>query len=140
MLRYLVLGLGALVACALPARADEAPLRIAIFQADVTPPLGAPLCDALVQQGGPMGLLPASPRESLLPLELEDALQQRGPVMMEYLDADQNRTQRVVEPIEIRRRSGELILIAHCRLRNDRRNFKLERIVRLTRITELQPS
>jgi hypothetical protein len=30
------------------ARGDESPLQIAVFQADVTPPLGAPLCDALV--------------------------------------------------------------------------------------------
>src|SRR5437667_5838125 len=29
-------------------RADDAPLRIALFQADVTPPIGAPLCDGLV--------------------------------------------------------------------------------------------
>ncbi len=28
--------------------ADAAPLKIAVFEADVTPPLGAPLCDALV--------------------------------------------------------------------------------------------
>ena len=41
----LILGVGALPA---DSRADEAPLRIAPFQADVTPPLGAPLCDALV--------------------------------------------------------------------------------------------
>src|SRR5256885_412580 len=31
-----------------------------------------PLCDALLAQGGKMGLLPANPRESLLPLELEE--------------------------------------------------------------------
>ena len=29
-------------------RADEAPLKIAVFEADVTPPLGAPLCYAFV--------------------------------------------------------------------------------------------
>jgi hypothetical protein len=29
-------------------RGDEKPLRLAVFEADVTPPLGAPLCDALV--------------------------------------------------------------------------------------------
>jgi predicted DNA-binding transcriptional regulator YafY len=51
--------------------------------------------------------------------------------MMEYLDANQMRTRRIVDPIELRRVSGELVLIAHCHLRNDRRNFKLERIVRL---------
>ncbi len=33
---------------AMSALAGEAPLKIAIFEADVTPPLGTPLCDALV--------------------------------------------------------------------------------------------
>lgn len=98
------------------------------------------LCDCLREQGGPIGLVPAG-RESLLPLELEEALEQRRPVMMEYLDANQMRTQRLIDPIEIRRRSGELILIAHCHLRNDRRNFKLDRIVRLTRVEiEIPPA
>jgi DNA polymerase III epsilon subunit family exonuclease len=57
-----------------------------------------PLCDAMNHQGGPMGLLPVSPRESPLPLELEEALEQRRPVLMEYLDGRQQRTWRVVEP------------------------------------------
>jgi hypothetical protein len=92
------------------------------------------LCDALREQGGPMGLLPLNPRESLLPLELEEALEQRKPVRMEYLDARESRTERVVEPLHVRRRSGELMLVAHCHLRNSRRTFKLERIVQLTRI------
>jgi DNA polymerase III epsilon subunit-like protein len=92
------------------------------------------LCDALTEQGGPMPLLPASSTESLLPLELEEALEQRKPVMMEYLDATQMRTQRVIEPLRIRRFNGELILIAHCQLRNDRRTFKVERIVQLKRL------
>jgi predicted DNA-binding transcriptional regulator YafY len=81
-----------------------------------------------------MGLLPANPRESLLPLELEEALELRRPVMMEYLDARNARTQRVIEPLHVRRSGGELLLIAHCQLRNDRRTFKLERIVQLTRL------
>jgi len=92
------------------------------------------LCDAIAQQGGPMGLLPASPRENLLPLELQEALEQRTAVTMEYMDAREQRTQRVIEPLEIRRFKGELTLVAHCKLRNDRRTFKLDRIVQLTRI------
>jgi len=92
------------------------------------------LCDAIREQGGPMGLLPVSPRENLLPLELEEALEQRKPVRMEYLDARETRTERVIEPLQVRRRSGELMLVAHCHLRNDRRTFKLERIVQLRRI------
>jgi DNA polymerase III epsilon subunit family exonuclease len=95
---------------------------------------GICLCDILKDQGGPMSIAPASARQSLLPLPLEEALEHRRPVLMEYLDANQMRTQRIVNPIELRRTAGELVLIAHCHLRNDRRNFKLERIVQLTRI------
>ena len=98
------------------------------------------LCDAIAQQGGPMGLLPASPRESLMPLELQEALEQRGAVMMEYVDGNEQRTERVIEPLEVRRRAGELVLIAHCQLRNDRRTFKLDRIVRLTRFDPPAPT
>jgi predicted DNA-binding transcriptional regulator YafY len=54
--------------------------------------------------------------------------------MMEYLDANEHRTERIIEPLEVRRFKGELQLVAHCHLRNDRRNFKLERIVQLKRI------
>lgn len=49
MSRRLVLALFAALVVALPARADEPPLRVATFRADVTPPVGTPLCDALVQ-------------------------------------------------------------------------------------------
>jgi DNA polymerase III epsilon subunit family exonuclease len=100
---------------------------------------GICLCDLLKDQGGPMAIAPASARQSLLPLELEEALDQRRPVMMEYLDANQMRTQRIINPIELRRVADELVLIAHCHLRNDRRNFKLERIVQLTRIDPSDP-
>ncbi|CAN5424859.1 hypothetical protein BH09PLA1_BH09PLA1_16630 [soil metagenome] len=97
------------------------------------------LCDAMAQQGGPMSLMSASPRQQLLPLELEEALEQRCPVMMEYLDATDQRTRRIIQPLNIRRRSGELELVAFCQLRNDRRTFKLERIVQLIRLSEHQP-
>jgi DNA polymerase III epsilon subunit family exonuclease len=92
------------------------------------------LCDAMREQGGPMGLLPASAREPVLPLELEEALEQRRPVLMDYLDARQKRTQRIIEPLQIRRHGEEMILIAHCHLRADQRTFKVDRIVELKRI------
>jgi DNA polymerase III epsilon subunit family exonuclease len=91
------------------------------------------LVDALAMQGGPMRLC-ASPSENTLPLELAEAMESRGTVMMEYLDARQARTKRLIQPLEIRRFKGEMMLIAHCLLRQDRRNFKLDRIVRLERI------
>jgi DNA polymerase III epsilon subunit family exonuclease len=95
------------------------------------------LADMLIAQGGPMGLLPASAREPLLPLELEEALEQRKPVMLEYLDARQQRTQRIIEPLHVRRFGGELILVAHCHLRAAQRTFKVERIVQMTRVEDL---
>jgi DNA polymerase III epsilon subunit family exonuclease len=94
------------------------------------------LCDAMKEQGGPMGLMPIGARESLLPLELEEALESRRPVRMEYLDANERRTQRVIRPMHIRRANGELMLVAHCELRKAQRTFKLERIVQLTRIDD----
>ena len=97
------------------------------------------LCDAIAQQGGPMGLLPASGRESLLPLELTEALEQACPVLMEYVDSDDQRTERTIQPLRIRRKNGEMILVAHCHLRNDQRTFKIERIVRLTKLEDAQP-
>jgi DNA polymerase-3 subunit epsilon len=93
-----------------------------------------PYCDAMLAQGGKMGLLPVNPRESLLPFELEEALEMRKPVMMEYLDADDSRTKRIIEPRLIRRRSGELILVAFCQLRQAQRTFKVERIVEMRRM------
>lgn len=114
----------------------DAQTTLAVFERLMAPVggWGLCLCDAIREQGGPMGLLPLAARESLLPLELEEALEQRCPVMMEYLDARQNRTRRVIEPMQVRRFHGELTLVAHCHLRNDRRTFKLDRIVQLLRI------
>jgi DNA polymerase-3 subunit epsilon len=96
--------------------------------------LGVSLVDAITQQGGPMGVVPASPRENPLPLELQEALEQKSAVMMEYVDAREQRTHRIIEPLEIRRFNGEITLVAHCHLRKDRRTFKLDRIVQLTRV------
>ena len=79
------------------------------------------------------------PRESLLPLELTEALEQACPVLMEYVDSDEQRTQRTIQPLRIRRKNGEMMLVAHCHLRNDQRTFKIERIVRLTKLEDAQP-
>jgi DNA polymerase III epsilon subunit family exonuclease len=98
------------------------------------------LCDVLRDQGGPMGLMPVSPKENPLPLELEEALEQRRPVLMIYLDARQMRTERVIQPLEIRRTGGDMLLIAHCQMRDDRRTFKLDRIVELRRLDDHSPS
>ena len=41
--------------------------------------------------------------------------------------------------MSVRRSNGELLLIAHCHMRNDRRTFKLDRIVQLRRPSEPIP-
>ena len=119
----------------------DAQTTAAVFQRLMEPVGGwrTCLCDVMREQGGPMGLLPASPRESLLPLELEEALDQKCTVRLEYLDGHEQRTERIVKPLRVRPLRGEMMLVAHCHLRNDRRHFKLDRIVRLTRIP-LTPS
>jgi DNA polymerase-3 subunit epsilon len=57
------------------------------------------LCDCLIEQGPGISLAPASVEPSPLPLELAEALEQRRPVLMVYLDVRENRTQRVIEPL-----------------------------------------
>jgi len=96
-----------------------------------------PIVDVLQRQGGAMGLLPANPKESLLPLELEEALDHRKPVIMEYLDVADQRTQRLIRPVKIRKSNQELMLVAYCELRKAQRTFKVERIVQLTRVDEV---
>jgi DNA polymerase III epsilon subunit family exonuclease len=103
-------------------------------------PLGSwdlPLCDAIVHQGGARNLS-ATAAEDALPLELLEALEQRCDVLMEYVDANNRTTQRTIQPIQLRKVANEIVLVAHCHLRNDRRNFKLDRIVSLTRLADLQ--
>ena len=92
------------------------------------------LADVLLAQGGTMELVPANQRESLLPFELEEALEQKRPVMMEYLDAQEARTQRMIRPMHLKKVGGELVLVAHCELRKAQRTFKVERIVTMTRV------
>jgi DNA polymerase-3 subunit epsilon len=111
-------------------------------------PLGgwsATLAQAIEQQGGPMTLAPNLPQTppqahhdggAFLPLELAEALEQRRVVHMEYIDARQRRTRRTIQPLEVRRFNGELTLIAHCHLRDDRRAFKVERIVEFLPIAD----
>lgn len=97
------------------------------------------LVDAMQHQGGPMGLLPLNPTDPTLPLELEEALDQQKPVLMEYVDTNQRRTHRVIRPMTVRRYNDELVLVAYCQLRQAQRTFNVERIVQLKRVEEGRP-
>ncbi|MFN4242315.1 MAG: exonuclease domain-containing protein [Tepidisphaerales bacterium] len=89
------------------------------------------LADVLSAQGGVLRF-DGGGRRSVLPLELEEALEHRRPVEMEYVDQAGERSCRVITPIEIRKFRGELILLAWCALRQERRSFKLARVVRFS--------
>lgn len=96
-------------------------------------PLGgwsATLADVLAAQGG-VFRFEGSTLKSVLPTELEEALGRNCPVEMEYIDHEGQRTVRVVTPLEVRKFRGELVLLAWCSLRRERRSFKLAGISRL---------
>ncbi len=96
------------------------------------------LCDALEQQGGAIDLA-KSAKASMLPLELEEAIEAGKEMLLEYIDLFGNRTERVVLPMHLRKRRGNLMQVAFCRLRGEERTFKLDRIVRLSRIEDGWP-
>jgi len=113
----------------------DAQTTAAVFERLMEPAGGYDVClgDVLAQQGGCVEL-ERTGGESVLPLELEEALEAMRPVMMDYIDSRGAATQRVIQPLHVRRVNGQLLLVAFCQLRNDRRTFKLERIVRLRRL------
>ena len=92
-----------------------------VFEKLIEPVGGWQIClaDAMREQGGPMGLLPSEPKQSLLPLELEEGPGDAAPARDDGMPRRPAAWQhRVIRPIQLRRRNGEMILIAHCELRN----------------------
>lgn len=90
------------------------------------------LGDAVLLQGGVCKF--AGKQEPSLPVELEDAMASKGPVRMIYLDANNNRTERIVVPVDLRSAGDDRTLTAFCTMRQERRVFKLSRIVELSRV------
>lgn len=140
-LQRLALRLGVTPTAAHRALAD-AVTTVGVFDRMLAPCGGwaLPIVDVMQRQGGAMGLLPANSSESLLPLELEEALDHKLPVIMEYLDAEDRRTERVIRPVRLRKMNQELMLVAHCELRQAQRTFKVERIVQMKRIEDAAPT
>lgn len=83
---------------------------------------------AIALQGG--APKPREPRQKLsIPDDVAETLISGRPVTITYLDATMIRSQRTVTPIVVRRMRGHLTLIAHCHTQNERRTFKLDRIL-----------
>lgn len=82
-------------------------------------------------QGGPIPYPP--PLAVPLPPTIAEALENRGRVLMRYVDGRGRETERIVRPIHIAERYGVLYLTAHCYQRNELRTFRLDRVLELAR-------
>jgi DNA polymerase-3 subunit epsilon len=88
------------------------------------------LCDVLAAQGGTISLA-RSPTTMMLPWEIQEAIESRSVVTLEYLDASDQRTRRAIRPLHVKKQGDELLLVAFCELRQAQRTFKLDRIIQL---------
>lgn len=92
-------------------------------------PVGLTLEELLVLQGRvPRIEGRAAPTVSLPPGLLE-AVRPGEPLFIVYLDAQGRETRRVVEPQEVVVQYGVPCLVGFCRLRQEQRTFRLDRIV-----------
>ena len=66
-----------------------------------------------------------------LPPTIAEALESRGRVLMRYVDARGQETERIVRPIQVSERHGMLYLTAHCHRRGELRTFRLDRVLEL---------
>jgi proteasome accessory factor C len=82
--------------------------------------------DLLEAQGG--AVYAAVPKRVRLPSPFDVALEQRRPLRITYAGPD-GPTVRVIEPMYATTRGGVSYLIAYCHLRQDRRTFRMDRIV-----------
>lgn len=69
--------------------------------------------------------------ELSLPPLLEEAIRSKKSVHICYLSRSGDETRRVVKPLKIVNRFDYLCLEAFCSLRNERRTFRLDRIVKI---------
>jgi DNA polymerase-3 subunit epsilon len=84
------------------------------------------VADLLEAQGGP--LYTPVPKVVDLPAPFEHVLEYRQPVRILYAGAS-GTTERIIEPLYSTSKGGMTYLIAHCRLRQEQRTFRLDRIV-----------
>jgi DNA polymerase III epsilon subunit family exonuclease len=73
---------------------------------------------------------PVWPNEGIqLPTELGEAIYSRKKLFIRYVDTKGEQTERWITPKQVMGLSDYVYLKAHCHLRNDERNFRLDRII-----------
>jgi DNA polymerase-3 subunit epsilon len=77
----------------------------------------------------PFSLPEASTAGVVLPPALQEALDQQADVEILYIDRSGNETRRLIRPQEVFVEFGTVYLVAYCHLRQDRRQFRLDRII-----------
>jgi len=87
------------------------------------------LAEAVALQGGTVKRKAEPRQRMIIPDDVAETLVSGRPVQITYLDTTMAKSQRTVTPIVVRRINGHLTLISHCHARNERRNFKLDRIL-----------
>jgi DNA polymerase III epsilon subunit family exonuclease len=70
----------------------------------------------------------ASPQELNLPPVIEEALQSKKRLFIRYVDRKGDVSERWITPKQIIALNDYLYMVAHCHLRDDERNFRLDRI------------
>jgi len=69
-----------------------------------------------------------SPQELNLPPAIEEALQSKKRLFIRYVDRKGGVSERWITPKQILALNDYLYMVAHCHLRDDERNFRLDRI------------
>lgn len=70
----------------------------------------------------------SSPQELNLPPVIEEALQSKKRLFIRYIDRKGDASERWVTPKQVLALNDYLYLVAHCHLRDEERNFRLDRI------------
>ena len=70
----------------------------------------------------------ASPQELNLPPVIEESLQSKKRLFIRYVDRKGDASERWVTPKQVLALNDYIYLVAHCHLRDEERNFRLDRI------------
>ncbi|MBC7235314.1 MAG: WYL domain-containing protein [Chloroflexi bacterium] len=85
--------------------------------------------DYVAEQGGPISVIRSSRLD--VPIEIREALADDRLLALRYRAMDGTETQRFVRPYRVVRRSGQLLLLGYCLLRNAERTFRIDRIIEI---------
>ena len=94
----------------------------------------ATLEEVISLQGGPV-VLQGDGEISLPPL-LDEALRSRSKVRINYISANRRESIRVIEPLEVTSLGDYLYLLAFCYLRQEKRTFRLDRVISLQMVED----